>query len=90
MLPPRSLVITMFFIMIGFLISYSVVVQEKKKTSDSESYDYQYTPQQPSNEGATITSSNYGAVSQGSNDQRYTTRPKAVSYCLIDGRLIDR
>ncbi len=80
----------MFFIMIGFLVSYSVVVQEKKKASDSESYEYEYTPQQPSYEDATTRSSNYGAVTQGSNEQRYTSRPKAVSYCLIDGRLIDK
>lgn len=84
-------------IAIGFLAAYAFFVHEKIQ-SDTISFDDEKFPllirQAPNSSNKKYYRSTLhgeGATSIESHQQQATDgQPKAVSYCMIDGRLIDK
>ena len=72
-------------IVIGFLITFAMTVIHKKRDGPKVLLD-EMSPFQPR---VIMSNASYGSVSRQALEQGYGG-PKSITYCVIDGRMIDR
>lgn len=91
---PGGLITILTAIGVAFVVSFVVALRERK-SSDVEMKTFDVASR-TFNRDANGTNpysktTSYGAVTESSSEERNRlTQPEAVSYCLIDGRLIDK
>ncbi len=82
---PRNLVVMFIAIAIGFLITFFMTVINRKR-DESKSFDDDIYPLQ---QRANVDKSSYGSMNKSAVEQ-VNVGPNPVTYCVIDGRMIDK